>query len=169
MATIGYLLLGSNLGDREKNLAEARELISRIEGCEIVACSAIYLSDAVEMAAGAPSFMNQVLKIDYLFTAHELLHSLEKVEQQFGRTDKGKMLPREIDCDILLFGDQSIVTERLTIPHAKLLQRPFAMVPLVEIDPMLVHPTTGKTIASYVTDRQRETVVLYRDHVARSL
>ncbi|MCM2271501.1 MAG: 2-amino-4-hydroxy-6-hydroxymethyldihydropteridine diphosphokinase [candidate division Zixibacteria bacterium] len=169
MATIGYLLLGSNLGDRENNLAEARELISRIEGCEIVAGSAIYLSDAVEMAEGTPSFMNQVVKIDYLYTAHELLHSLEKVEQQCGRTDKGKMVPRVIDCDILLFGDQSIATERLTIPHAKLLQRPFAMLPLLEIDPMLVHPTTGKTIASYVTDRQRETVVLYRDHVARSL
>ena len=168
MAEIAYLLLGSNLGDRESNLTKARDLISEIEGCELVAYSSIYLSDAVEMAEGSPSFMNQVVKIEYAYTPLELLHACEKVEQQLGRTDKGKMLPRLLDCDMLLFGDQTISTERLTVPHAKLLQRPFAMVPLLEIDPALVHPITKKPIANYLTPEGSQSVMLYRDHVART-
>lgn len=168
MAEIAYLLLGSNLGDRESNLTKARELISAIEGCELVAYSSIYLSDAVEMAEGSPSFMNQVVKIEYAYTPLELLHACEKVEQQLGRTDKGKMLPRLLDCDMLLFGDQTISTERLTVPHAKLLQRPFAMIPLLEIDPALVHPVTKKPISNYLTPEDSRSVLLYRDHVART-
>jgi 2-amino-4-hydroxy-6-hydroxymethyldihydropteridine diphosphokinase len=112
--------------------------------------------------------MNQVVKIEYAYTPLELLHACEKVEQQLGRADKGKMLPRVLDCDMLLFGDQTISTERLTVPHAKLLQRPFAMIPLLEIDPALVHPVTKKPISNYLSPKDSRSVLLYRDHVART-
>ncbi len=168
MPEIVYLLLGSNLGDRERNLADARERISSLEGCELIASSSLYVSDAVDMPVDSPSFLNQVLKVEYTYPPLELLHALEKIEQDLGRTDKGKLLPRLVDCDILLFGTQIIKSEKLTVPHAKLTQRPFALVPLLEIDSALVHPAHKKPIASFLTEKGSQSVLLYKDHVART-
>jgi 2-amino-4-hydroxy-6-hydroxymethyldihydropteridine diphosphokinase len=168
MPEIVYILLGSNLGDREQNLSAARERISALEGCELIASSSIYISDAVDMPVDSPSFLNQVLKVEYTYPPLELLHALEKIEQDLGRSDKGKLQPRSVDCDILLFGNQIIKSEKLTVPHAKLTQRPFAMVPLLEIDSALVHPAHKKTIASFLTEKGSQSVLLYKDHVART-
>jgi 2-amino-4-hydroxy-6-hydroxymethyldihydropteridine diphosphokinase len=168
MPEIAYLLLGSNLGDRELNLESARMKIAAIEGCELIATSSIYLSEAVDMPAGSPGFMNQVLKIEFAYTPLELLHACERIETDLGRVDKGGMKPRTIDCDILLFGDQIITSPALTVPHAKLLQRPFAMVPLLEIDSALTHPIKNKPIAEFLTEKGSQSVLLYKDHVART-
>ena len=170
MAETVYILAGSNLGDRERNLNQAQTRLEAMEGLEITAVSSIYISDAQGMSEpAAPGFMNQVLKGDYRFTPNELLQSLEAIERHLGRTDKGRRLSRPIDLDILLFGDQVIATERLSIPHRSLLERPFAMVPLLQIVPDLVQPVTGLPIADFLTDSGRQQVVLYKDYVARSL
>ena len=169
MKTTVYILLGSNMGNRESYLAAALEHLSGLEGFEIIASSGVYVSEAQDMEGENPSFLNQVVKADYDFTAGELLLSLEKLEIELGRTGKGQREPRTIDLDILLFGDEVIDTERLTVPHRELLNRPFVLVPLVQIDPDLVHPGTGRPLFEYVTDEVRERVTMYKDHVARSV
>jgi 2-amino-4-hydroxy-6-hydroxymethyldihydropteridine diphosphokinase len=169
MAETVYLLLGSNIGDRERNLQHAVEKLRALEGFEIVATSAIYLTEPVGVKGVQPAFLNQVVKAEYEFRPLELLHSLERIEIEVGRTDKGNLQPRIIDCDILLFGNQKIQEPALTIPHPRLLERAFALIPLVEIDPHLLHPVTRKPIASYIKGRKDSGVMLYKDHVARSI
>lgn len=169
MADTVYILLGSNLGDREQYLAEARKQIETLEGLEITAVSGMYVTEAREMKGDNPSFLNQVIQADYIYTPMELLVSLEEVERCLARTDKGHKLARTIDCDILLFGTHIIDTPRLTVPHPRLLERAFAMIPLLEIDPNLHHPVTRKAIDEAVRERDRATVILYRDHVAREV
>lgn len=165
--TTVYILLGSNIGDRARNLSTARERLEYIPGFELIASSSVYISDAVDMPGENPAFLNQVIKGDYEYRPSELIVALEQIETALGRTGKGQKQPRTIDCDILLFGDEIIETERLSIPHRELLNRPFAMVPLLQIDPDIIHPVTKEPIASFLTDPQRTQVLLYRDHVAR--
>ena len=169
MKTTVYILMGSNMGDRESYLTAAIDRLSGLEGFEITATSGLYVSEAQGMEGENPSFLNQVVKADYDFTAGELLHTLEGLEAALGRTGKGHRQPRTIDLDILLFGDEVIATENLTVPHAELLNRPFALVPLLQVDPELVYPSTGRPLAGYLTEDAREQVTLFRDHVARSI
>jgi len=169
MAETVYILIGSNMGDREKNLSAALAKLETVPGMEIVAISGIYLSEAEEMESDSPSFMNQVVMGDYQYLPNELLDALELIEKKLGRTGKGRKQPRTIDLDILLFGDRIVETERLSVPHRELLNRPFAMVPLLQIEPDLVHPVVKRPISEFITDKQRERVLLYKDHVARNV
>lgn len=169
MAETVYILLGSNMGDREKNLSASLAKLETVPGLEIVAVSGIYLSEAEQMEGENPHFMNQVVKGDYQYLPNEFLDSLEQIEKQLGRTDKGKKQLRTIDLDILLFGDRIIETERLSIPHRELLNRPFAMVPLLQIEPDLIHPVTKRPVAEFLSDVQHQKVLLYKDHVARNV
>ncbi|MDX9856532.1 MAG: 2-amino-4-hydroxy-6-hydroxymethyldihydropteridine diphosphokinase [candidate division Zixibacteria bacterium] len=169
MADTVYLLLGSNLGNRERHMQVALDKLQSLEGLEVIATSPVYLSDAVGMPDGSPSFLNQVVKCEYLYPPHELLHSVEKIEAAMGRTDKGTYQSRIIDIDILLFGDRVLQLDDLTVPHPSLLERPFALIPLLAIDPELVDPRTGTPLESYVDSRDRERVLLYKDHVARNV
>ena len=167
MAETVYILLGSNLGDREKNLDVARDRLSSIEGIEVIAVSSVYLSEAQQMKGENPTFLNQVVKADYSFSPYELLRTLETIEQDMGRTGKGKREPRLIDLDILLFGRETIESDHLTVPHRELLNRPFVLVPLLQIDPDLTHPVYNKPIAEYLSVDSRKQVLLFRDHVSR--
>lgn len=169
MAETVYILMGSNVGDREKNLAYALSKLEIIPGLEVAATSAIYVSEAVDMAGENPSFMNQVVMADYQFTPNALLSELEALERDMGRTGKGQKLPRMIDLDILLFGEKIVETENLSIPHRELLNRTFAMVPLLEITPDLIHPVTGTPIAEFVNEQDKQEVILYKEHVARDI
>lgn len=162
-----YLGLGSDLGDRERFLAAAISQLESVEGLEIIATSALYITEPKDMPAGAPPFLNQVLKAEYQYPPEELLHALEKIELELGRTDKGELLPRTIDIDIILFGDRMIDTDQLTVPHQKMLERPFVLIPMLQIDPDIVHPASGKRLADFVTPASRDAVQLYKDHVAR--
>lgn len=162
-----FVLMGSNLGDRARNLSLALDKLEEMPGLEIVATSAVYISEAAGMAEGVPSFMNQVVKAEFQYLPSELLSSLELIEKKLGRTGKGIMEPRPIDLDILLFGDQVIETDTLSIPHRELLNRPFAMVPLLQIDPGIVHPVTGRPVAEFLDPADSAEVVIYKDHVAR--
>jgi 2-amino-4-hydroxy-6-hydroxymethyldihydropteridine diphosphokinase len=168
-AETAYLLLGSNLGDREQNLGFAVANIEQTEGLELLALSSIYESAAVNMVGDNPPFLNQVIKVDFMYTPVELLDHTERIERALGRTDKGKRLARALDIDILIFGRRILHTERLIIPHRNLVHRPFALAPLLEIDPDLIHPGTGKSLAGYFTAELRRTVVLHKEYVARNI
>ncbi len=164
-----YLLLGSNMGDRKGFLDAAVERLGAVEGLEIVATSPVYVTEAQDVVDLQPTYLNQVVKGEYLYTAIELLDTAEQIENDLGRTDKGGKLPRTIDIDILLFGDSQVKSERLVIPHPALLKRPFAMVPLLEIDRDITYPKTGRPIAESLKDTDRERVIIYEDHVARNV
>ncbi|MBU0984833.1 MAG: 2-amino-4-hydroxy-6-hydroxymethyldihydropteridine diphosphokinase [candidate division Zixibacteria bacterium] len=169
MAETTYILLGSNLGDREGFLAAALDRMQSIEGLEIIATSAVYVTEPVDMPPDAPGFLNQVVKADYQYAPRELLHALEQIEYELGRTGKGRCLPRTMDLDILLFGEQVLDSKQLTIPHRKLLRRAFALVPLLQLDANLVHPVTNKPIAKYLSTAEAAEVIVYKDHVARNV
>ena len=169
MSETVYILLGTNLGDREKNLAVARKHLDTFPGLELTAASGIYITEPQDMPEGVPQFLNQVLRGDFQFLPSELLDGLESIEMNMGRTDKGTLEPRIIDLDILLFGDRVITTDRLTIPHVRLLSRPFAMVPLLEINPDVIHPGVNKPVADFLRDEDKNNIILFKDHVARSI
>ncbi|UCD18255.1 MAG: 2-amino-4-hydroxy-6-hydroxymethyldihydropteridine diphosphokinase [Candidatus Zixiibacteriota bacterium] len=171
MSKTVYLSLGSNLGDREQNLINAVQMISCMEGFETVDCSPIFISEAVEMDEDAPTFFNMVVKGEFDFLPTELLDNLEEIERNLGRTGKGDCQPRPIDIDIILFGDEVMENERLSIPHRKMLERPFVLTPLLEIAPDIVHPVTGEKIITYCSDEESDQLVMYKEfarHHART-
>ncbi|MFZ5979675.1 MAG: 2-amino-4-hydroxy-6-hydroxymethyldihydropteridine diphosphokinase [Candidatus Zixiibacteriota bacterium] len=168
MADTVYILMGSNIGDREKYLQKALDKLEALEGFELVACSSVYVTEPQEMAPDSPNFLNQVVKGDYKYPPRELLNALELIEKNFGRVGKGKKEPRSIDLDILFFGDQIVATDTLTIPHPELLVRPFAMVPMLEIDPDIIHPVTKLPVAEFINDDDRKKIILYKDYVTRN-
>lgn len=166
-AVTTYLLLGSNLGDRETYLKAATLRLGRLEGLEIVAESPVYISEAMGVSEPQPGFLNQVIKGEFLYTPLELLRACEKIELELDRDGKGEKQPRTIDIDLLLFGTDTLRSDELTIPHPELVKRPFALVPLLEIDRDLVHPGTRKKLESYLTENARKKIILYQDHVSR--
>ena len=167
MSETVYIGLGSNLGDRKKFLDRAIELMDNLKGLEITAQSGVYLTEPQDMAVGVPSFYNQVVRGEYEFGANQLLAELEGIEKSLGRTDKGNYEPRSIDLDLLLFGEQQIESATLVVPHPHLTQRPFMLVPLLDIEPGLTHPASNKPFSEFLSRNQEQTIVLVEDHVAR--
>jgi 2-amino-4-hydroxy-6-hydroxymethyldihydropteridine diphosphokinase len=141
-AATAYLSLGTNLGDREGNLKKALDFIS--QRLRLGAVSSVYESEP-EGGISQPRYLNQVIETFTRLEPKDLLVVAKNIELKLGRTG-GSGEPRTIDIDILLFGDQVINTPDLVIPHKRLAQRAFILVPLAEIAPGLVHPVLKKTI-----------------------
>ena len=140
-----YLSLGSNLGDREKNLQAA---ISRLQSLgDIAAVSAFYETEPVEFTQ-QPWFLNCAVALKTSKMPKQLLSSILKIEEEMGRRrsrEKPKG-PRDIDIDILLFGNSLIETKDLTIPHPAMHERRFVLEPLAEIAPDRRHPVLKRTV-----------------------
>jgi len=141
-AVTAYLGLGSNLGDRQANLDKALALLS--ERLRLVKISSIYDSEPVGDVE-QPRFLNLVCEASTLLPPQGLLTLAKGIEIRMGRVGPTGA-PRIIDIDILFYSDQVVDTPELTIPHPRLHQRAFVLVPLVEIAPDLTHPVSGKTI-----------------------
>ncbi|MEP0828535.1 MAG: 2-amino-4-hydroxy-6-hydroxymethyldihydropteridine diphosphokinase [bacterium] len=167
MSSFVYLSFGSNIGDREANLNHAVAAVESIEGFDFVTASSIYISEAVAMDKSAPEFLNMVVKGEYQYRPLELLNALELIEKKLGRTGKGEMLPRSIDIDILLFGEEVVETERLSIPHRHLTERPFILIPLLQLEPTLIHPVSRKPLAVYLKERDRRKILMYKETPTR--
>lgn len=138
-----YLGLGSNLGERARNLEESLEKIA--EWASIEKKSGIYETEPWGLKK-QPKFLNQVVKARTRLAPLELLSALKKIERRMGRKKSVKYGPRVIDVDILFFDNLIMKTEPLTIPHPLLTQRAFVLVPLEEIAPNHLHPVEGKKI-----------------------
>jgi 2-amino-4-hydroxy-6-hydroxymethyldihydropteridine diphosphokinase len=160
-----FLSLGSNLGDRERNLKKACELLAAMEGFEWITASSIYVTQPIEMEPDSPTFLNMVIKGQFIFTPLELLNNIENIEKKLGRENKGDKTPRPIDIDILLFGDDKIKTKQLTIPHRSMTRRAFVLVPLLQIEPDLTHPNNGKKFESYLKQKEADSLILYKETV----
>ena len=135
MGTIVYLGLGSNVGDRQKNIAAAVSSLKK-SGLIIHKISTILETDPVGDPAQG-KFLNAALKAETDRSPKELLREIHKIEKQLGRVRAIKNGPRTIDIDILLFDRLRIQTSGLTIPHPRMLERDFVMIPLKEIEPDL--------------------------------
>lgn len=145
-----YLLTGGNLGNREDNLAQAKQLI--IEQCgTIVTASSLY-ETAAWGNTGQPAFLNQALAVDTLLNAKQLIRRLLKIEKQLGRIREEKYGPRIIDIDILLFNNEKHNYHFLKLPHPEMQNRRFALLPLAEIAPEILHPVLNKTILQLLAD-----------------
>ena len=145
-----YLLVGGNIGEREQNLARARQWIEADCGA-IIRASSIYETAAWGNTAQA-AFLNQVLEIHTPLNAKQLIRHVLKVEKKMGRIREEKYGPRLIDIDILLFNDEIHKTDFLTIPHPKMQNRRFVLEPLAEIAPGVTHPVLKKTITELLND-----------------
>jgi 2-amino-4-hydroxy-6-hydroxymethyldihydropteridine diphosphokinase len=131
--TVAYLGLGSNLGDRAGHLAEARRLLQE-RGARLLRESLVRETEPYGIS-DQPSFLNQVLEVEWEGSPRQLLDTAKAVEQQVGRRASYRWGPREIDVDILLFGDQQVDEPGLTIPHPGLEDRDFVRRPLAELRP----------------------------------
>ena len=133
--------LGSNIGNRQANLAQAcRQLAAHVS---VVARSSLYESEAL-LAEGAPAewnmpFINMALLAKTQCAPHELLQHIKHIEQAMGRKHRGHWAPREIDIDILAMGEVEVQSEALTLPHPHMTARDFVLFPLVEIAPQWMH------------------------------
>ena len=143
MATV-YLCLGSNLGERERNLTQALTLLS--QKIKLAKLSSIYETEPIGYKE-QPFFLNIVCQISTDLSPEELLNLAKTIENKMGRVPSFPNAPRLIDIDILLYDNQIIDTQNLVIPHPRMTERAFVLVPLVEIAPGLVHPQAGKSIA----------------------
>ena len=140
-----YLLTGSNLGDREQYLATARSLIN--EQCGTIVTDSSLYETAPWGKTDQPSFLNQALELDTSLTARQLIRRILKVEKLMGRIRDEKYGPRLIDIDMLLFNNEKHDFQFLRLPHPEMQNRRFALMPLAEIAPDIVHPVLNKTIA----------------------
>jgi len=138
-----YLGLGSNMGDRQGNLDRALAFLSQRMSLKKV--SAIYDTEPVGNIH-QPRFLNLVCQVQTRLSPMELLTLTKGIESKLGRVPGKPNSPRPIDIDILFYGDQVIKNPKLVIPHPRLTERAFVLVPLAEIAPDLVHPKSGQTI-----------------------
>jgi 2-amino-4-hydroxy-6-hydroxymethyldihydropteridine diphosphokinase len=151
-----YVGLGSNLGDRAGYLLLAiRGMLDA--GLDVIRLSSIYETEPVEYEQ-QPAFLNMVAELrgSTLPSPEQTLARLLRIEYSLGRTRDVRMGPRTIDLDLLIFKDQQIETEFLTVPHPRLAARRFVLVPLNELVPSLIHPVLGEPISellSHIKDR----------------
>ena len=139
-----YLLIGGNLGDREKNFAMAKTYLEQYCG-SVVQSSSLY-ETAAWGKTDQPSFLNQAVEMETDLSAGNLMAHVLEIEKLMGRERKEKYGPRVIDIDILLFNDEQYDLPFLKIPHPELPNRRFALTPLAEIAPNLLHPGLTKSI-----------------------
>jgi len=141
--TIAYIGLGSNMGDRFANLFDALGLL--INSSALKKISSVYKTDP-QGYREQPDFLNCVVEAETDMDPHGLLRDVKGIEKLMGREINFRNGPRLIDLDILLYGAEVIETDDLIVPHPRLQERAFMLVPMCEIAPDVVHPVLHKTM-----------------------
>ena len=147
---LAYIGFGSNIGDKQKYIHNAISALSKVEGIDLQKISALYKTDPVGYEAQA-QFLNGVAAIQTCLPPLPLLHTLKNIETEVGRQHRTRWGPREIDLDVLMYGDVCLRTPQLVIPHPQMHLRGFVLVPLADIAPDVVHPIFQETISSLLS------------------
>jgi 2-amino-4-hydroxy-6-hydroxymethyldihydropteridine diphosphokinase len=152
-----YLSLGSNLGDRAANLERAIEALSEI-GVRVLCLSSIYETEPVDFLV-QPWFLNLVVKAETSLVPRQLLDELQVIELKLGSRKLVRSGPRILDLDILFYDTAVIHEEGMEIPHPRLAERRFVLIPLVELAPEIHHPGLGKTSSEILAATQDRSAV----------
>lgn len=147
-----FISLGSNVGDRETFLSKAKEGLKMVG--EIIDESSVY--ETQPLGNSKRDFLNQVLEFETKLNSKDLIKNLKKIEQKLGRKKRGKWEEREIDIDLLFYGNEISWSQDLKVPHAESNQRKFVLKPLSEIAPNFIHPVFGlsvKTLLKFCPDK----------------
>jgi 2-amino-4-hydroxy-6-hydroxymethyldihydropteridine diphosphokinase len=152
MVHLVSISLGSNLGDKLNNLQQARDLLKTISHPKYHFLQAsVYKTTPVDCAEDSPDFFNTVVSFYYHGEAKELIDFTQSIEMKLGRNlARERNIPREIDLDILLFGNEIYRDKNLTIPHPRMLERRFVLKPLSEILPDILLPTHQETVLEHL-------------------
>jgi 2-amino-4-hydroxy-6-hydroxymethyldihydropteridine diphosphokinase len=145
-----YLGLGSNLGDREANLADAVKLLTS-ERLQVKRKSSIW-ETAPRDVLDQPWFLNQVIEVETDLFPRQLFQHLQRIERGMGRLKRTPKGPRLIDLDILLYGNAVVKSPELEIPHPGMTERRFVLAPLAELAPDLLHPVLKRTVRDLLTE-----------------
>lgn len=157
-----YIGFGSNIGDRLAHIQNAIHALSKTEGIALQKISSVYKTDPVGYEAQA-EFLNGVAAIQTDLPPLSLLHALKDIEITVGRQHRIHWGPREIDLDILIYGDMCLQTEKLVIPHPEMHLRRFVLVPLAELAPDLVHPVFQETVHTLLDSLEDDKSVLKKE------
>jgi 2-amino-4-hydroxy-6-hydroxymethyldihydropteridine diphosphokinase len=158
---IVYLGLGSNLGDRQQNMSRAIDMMPN--SVDVRRISSCYETEPLGYAR-QPRFLNAVCEAATTLPPDGLLAVLKEIECRLGRRPSFADAPRPMDIDILFYGDRVTRSADLVIPHPRIEERGFVLVPLAEISPALVHPVTGRTVREMLTRLGRiEGVVKWKE------
>ena len=141
-----YIGIGSNLGDRHQNCLMAVDMLQKTPGCKLTGHSDWYVTEPVGVKE-QERYINGVALISTELSAHDLLKTLLAIEQNMGRVRRKRWESRIIDLDLLLYGREVINEKHLTVPHPLMHVRRFVLVPLVELEPNLIHPSLGLTMS----------------------
>ena len=141
------IALGSNQGDSVSILESSLNALNQIPGINLKATSSWYKTKPVGTQESQPDYLNACVLLSAAQTPEELLALLQATEIQFGRTSKGDLQPRTLDLDLLLYGDLVLNTPNLTLPHPRMTERAFVLVPLAEIAADWIEPVSGMKIA----------------------
>jgi 2-amino-4-hydroxy-6-hydroxymethyldihydropteridine diphosphokinase len=141
--------VGSNLGDREFLIRKAVEAMRDLPRTLVVRVSSLYDTDPVGEVE-QPAFLNAVVWLETTLEPRELLWQLLLIEKRMGRVRSQRWGPRPIDLDLLFYDDESISEPDLTVPHPEAHRRGFVLLPLLELDPDFVHPSTGESIKKLI-------------------
>ena len=150
---IAYLALGTNIGNKRRNMITAAALLAERVG-DVLALSGFYETEPWGFQS-ENTFLNAALRLETSLSPLELLKATQQIEAEMGRTQKsnGTYHDRIIDIDLLLYDDLILQTPELTLPHPLMQDRRFVMEPLLEIAPSVVHPVFKKTIVSLIRER----------------
>lgn len=138
---IAYIGIGANLGDARANVQDAVARLARLPHTRLLAASSSYRTAPID--SSGPDYINAVASLDTELDAHALLAGLQAIELAHGRERPYRNAPRTLDLDLLLYGDQIIASATLTVPHPRMLERAFVLVPLLEIAPGIDIPGHG--------------------------
>lgn len=160
MSEVAYIGLGANLGDRGANLSKARTELAKVG--KIVKQSSVYETEPWGVDPKQPKYLNQVIALETELNAVHLLLTIQEIEREIGRGPHESGDPRPIDIDILLYSDLEIATVTtdwsLFVPHPRMNERAFVLVPLLEIAPNLEHPSLGVRFRELITELDVSTV-----------
>jgi len=160
MSSAAYIGFGSNQGDRENVFYEAVAELEKVPDIEVKRSSRLYETAPIGIVDGGGPFLNGVIEVETELSPRELLQALRVIELRLGKTPAHKSdQSRIIDLDLLLFGTAQVRDADLEIPHPRMSERAFVLVPLSEIAAHVVHPTSGCTVGDLVTRLPRREVL----------